>query len=108
MRIPILAIGHRMLKEKFQELSPDYPELDRLIDNMWEAMQNANGSGLAAPQMGVPIRLFIVDSKSTFESLGESDRKAYYESGDRGIQEAFINASIIGRAKRYWEDEEGV
>ncbi|GET23973.1 peptide deformylase [Prolixibacter sp. NT017] len=96
-----------MLKEKSQELSADYPELDRLIDNMWETMQNANGSGLAAPQVGVPIRLFIVDSKSTFESLDESDRATYYQSEDRGIKEAFINARITKRSEQYWEDEEG-
>ena len=107
MILPILSLGHRMLKEKCQNISPDYPNLHQLISNMWETMQRADGSGLAAPQIGQPIRLFIVDSKSTYENMEESDRKAYYAEDDQGIMETFMNARIIERSEHCWEDEEG-
>ncbi|WP_345063998.1 peptide deformylase, partial [Sphingobacterium thermophilum] len=62
---------------------------------------------LASPQIGLPVRLFIVDSKSTFDSLGEEDRKFYFPQDDKGIMETFINAKIIQRSEELWEDEEG-
>jgi peptide deformylase len=74
---------------------------------MWETMENANGCGLASPQIGLPIRLFIVDSKSTFDNLGEEDRKFYFPQDDKGIMETFINAKIIQRSEELWDDEEG-
>ncbi len=107
MRLPILSLGHKILKEKCENINPDYPNLNELISDMWETMQKANGCGLAAPQIGQPIRLFIVDSKSTYESIEESDRKTYYENDDKGIMETFINAQIIKRSEHCWEDEEG-
>lgn len=107
MRLSILSLGHKILKEKCENINPDYPNLGQLISDMWETMQNANGCGLAAPQIGQTIRLFIVDSKSTYENLDEMDRQAYYYNGDKGIMETFINAKIIGRSERYWEDDEG-
>jgi peptide deformylase len=74
---------------------------------MWETMQNANGCGLAASQVGQPIRLFIVDSKSTYENLDEPERQEYFDPSDKGIMETFINAQIIERSERCWEDNEG-
>lgn len=107
MKRPILAYGHSILKQKCNDIEKDYPELDKLIADMWETMENANGCGLASPQIGLPIRLFIVDSKSTFDSLGEEDRKFYFPQDDKGIMETFINAKIIERSAELWEDEEG-
>jgi peptide deformylase len=107
MKLPILSLGHRILKEKCKEISRDYPNLNNLVSDMWETMQNANGCGLAAPQIGQAIRLFIVDSQSTFENLEEAERQKYYDKEDEGIMETFINARIIERSQRCWEDEEG-
>lgn len=107
MKLPILSLGHRILKEKCKEISRDYPNLNNLVNDMWETMQNANGCGLAAPQIGQAIRLFIVDSQSTFENLEEDERQKYYDKEDEGIMETFINARIIERSQRCWEDEEG-
>lgn len=107
MKLSILAYGHHILKQKCNDVEKDYPELDKLIDDMWETMENANGCGLASPQIGLPIRLFIVDSKSTFDNLGEEDRKFYFPQDDKGIMETFINANIIQRSEKLWEDEEG-
>ena len=107
MKRSILAYGHQILKQKCNDVEKDYPELDKLIDDMWETMENANGCGLASPQIGLPIRLFIVDSKSTFDNLGEEDRKFYFPQDDKDIMETFINANIIQRSEKLWEDEEG-
>ena len=107
MKRSILAYGHHILKQKCNDIEKDYPELDKLIADMWETMENANGCGLASPQIGLQIRLFIVDSKSTFDNLGEEDRKFYFPQDDKGIMETFINAKIIQRSEELWEDEEG-
>lgn len=107
MRLHILSLGHQILKEKCKDLDTDYPNLNRLISDMWETMQNANGCGLAAPQIGQLIRLFIIDSKSTYENLEESERQEYYDANDKGILETFINAQIIERSERCWDDNEG-
>lgn len=107
MKRAILAYGHHILKQKCNDIEKDYPELDKLIADMWETMENANGCGLASPQIGLPIRLFIVDSKSTFDNLGEGDRKFYFPQDDKGIMETFINAKIIQRSEELWDDEEG-
>lgn len=107
MKRSILAYGHQILKQKCNDVEKDYPELDKLIADMWETMENANGCGLASPQIGLPVRLFIVDSKSTFDNLGEEERKFYFPQDDKGIMETFINAKIIQRSEELWEDEEG-
>lgn len=107
MKRPILAYGHSILKQKCNDIEKNYPELDKLIADMWETMKNANGCGLASPQIGLPIRLFVVDSKTTFENLDEADREIYFDKDDKGILETFINAKIIERSAELWEDEEG-
>lgn len=107
MILPILAYGHAILRQKCRPVTKDYPELDALIDNMWETMNGANGCGLAASQIGEPITLFIVDSKSTFENYEPQERPLYFPPADEGIMETFINARITNRFDETWEDEEG-
>lgn len=107
MKRPILAYGHNILKQKCNDINKNYPELDKLIADMWETMKSANGCGLASSQIGLPIRLFVVDSKTTFENLDEADKEIYFDKDDKGIMEAFINAKIIERSEQSWEDEEG-
>ena len=62
MILPIIAFGSTVLKKKAKDLSNDYPNVKQLIENMWETMYASNGVGLAAPQIGLSLRLFIVDT----------------------------------------------
>jgi len=70
-------------------------------------MIRANGCGLAAPQIGRAIKLFIVDTRSTYESLSPEARASYFEKEDRGIAETFINAKILSYSQKEWNDYEG-
>ena len=85
MILPIVAYGTVVLKQKAKEIAEDYEGLQQLIDNMFETMNAANGVGLAAPQIGKSIRLFIVDA-SPFEEE---------EPGLKDFQQVFINPEII-------------
>ncbi len=62
MILPIVAYGDPVLKKMAKPIDKDYPKLEELISNMWDTMYNAYGVGLAAPQVGVPIRLFVIDA----------------------------------------------
>lgn len=107
MKLPILAYGHPLLRTACREITASFPRLDALICNMWDTMKAANGCGLAAPQVGQDIRLFIVDSKTTFDHLAPDERDGYFAPGDEGIAETFINARITHRSEETWEDPEG-
>jgi peptide deformylase len=107
MILPILAYGNSLLRQKCAPITEHDAGLEKLISNMWETMENAKGCGLAAPQVGHAIRLFIVDSKTTPDDLEEEDRKRAYDAGDNGIQETFINAQMIDRSGDLHEEEEG-
>ena len=99
MVLPIYAYGHPVLKKMGKDIDKDYPELDKLIENMWETMANARGVGLAAPQIGLAIRLFIIDSTLILEDDDETDEK--------GLKQVFINAKIIEEGGAPWDYEEG-
>ena len=88
MILPIYAYGQPVLKKVAEPIGPDYPELEQLIADMWETMEAANGVGLAAPQIGRPIRLFLIDS-APMQEEGEEHL---------GIRRAFLNAEIIEEA----------
>ena len=62
MILPIIAYGAPILRKKAVDITPDYPQLDKLIADMWETMYASSGVGLAAPQINRDIRLFVVDS----------------------------------------------
>ena len=62
MILPIVAYGSPVLKKVSNEITPEYPNLKELIENMWETMYAAHGIGLAAPQVGQSIRLFVIDA----------------------------------------------
>ena len=85
MILPIYIYGHPVLREQTEEITPDYPNLKQLIDNMFETMYNADGIGLAAPQIGLAVRMFIVD----LEPLAE-DNPQY-----AGFRKIFINPEIV-------------
>ena len=61
MKLPIIAYGDPVLRKKADDIPQDYPNLSELVDNMFETMYNASGVGLAAPQIGLSIRLFVID-----------------------------------------------
>lgn len=107
MKLPIFAYGHSILRQPAKAIDERFPGLEKLIENMWDTMKGAKGCGLAAPQIGQSIRLFIVDSKSTYDHHDESDRSAYFEKGDQGVMETFINPKIIECSDKVWADTEG-
>lgn len=88
MILPIYVYGQPVLRKVTEDITPDYPNLKELIDNMFETMYNADGVGLAAPQIGLDIRLFVVD----LEPMGEDDPKY------KGFKKVFINAHILERS----------
>ena len=67
MILPIYAYGFSVLKKAAEDIDKDYPELEALLSHLWETMYNAHGIGLAAPQVGLSIRLFLVDTKQSME-----------------------------------------
>ncbi len=95
MIFPIVAYGDKILRKIGVEISVDYPELNQLIENMRETMENAHGVGLAAPQVGKSINLFMVDT-SAFED------KTYTK-----LKQIFINSEIKEEWGEEWEFEEG-
>jgi peptide deformylase len=94
MKLPIVAYGDPVLKKVGANVDKDYPELKQLISDMFDTMYYANGVGLAAPQIGLPIRLFIVDT-------GED------EEGNPGYKKVFINAKILEETGEAWSFNEG-
>jgi len=102
---PILRYGYPVLRKLATEITPDYPKLDKLVDDMWETMYASSGVGLAAPQVNRDIRLFIVDSLQMFNTMDEEDREEY--PGDNGAKQVFINARIIELGGNDWIYNEG-
>ncbi|MBG6132331.1 peptide deformylase [Aquimarina sp. EL_43] len=104
MILPIVAYGDPVLKKKGKEITKDYPKLSELLDNMFETMYNAHGVGLAAPQIGLPIRLFIVDAEPFSE-----DEELSKEEADRlkNFKKVFINATILEETGEEWAFAEG-
>lgn len=104
MILPIVAYGDAVLKKKAKEIDKDYPKLDALIENMYETMYGAYGVGLAAPQIGLPIRLFLVDTEpfSDDEELSEQEREQM-----KNFKKTFINAQILEEEGDEWAFNEG-
>ncbi len=105
MILPIVAYGSPVLRKKCEDISPDYPELKKLIDDMWETMYNSNGVGLAAPQINRPVRIFVMDSEQIFADQ-EDDEKNEYPDGP-GFKGLFINAHIVELVGDEWSYNEG-
>ncbi|MCB9261484.1 MAG: peptide deformylase [Flavobacteriales bacterium] len=95
MILPIRAYGDSILRKKCKTITKDYPNLQQLIADMFETMDESDGVGLAAPQIGLDIRMFVIDSSLMHEN--EKD----------GIRKVFINAEMIDEYNDTWEFEEG-
>ena len=77
MILPITAYGHPVLRQVAKDITPDFPELNTLISNMWETMYKASGMGLAAPQINQSIRLFVIDTAQVYENYDEEERAVF-------------------------------
>lgn len=104
MTLPIVAYGDPVLRKVGMDIDQDYPNLKELLENMWETMYKANGVGLAAPQVGLPIRLFLVDTTpfAEDEELSQEEQKAL-----DGFKKVFINAYIEEESGDNWAFNEG-
>ena len=104
MILPIIGYGDPVLRKVCEDISPNYPNLNKIIDDMYETMYNAFGVGLAAPQVGLGVRMFLVDTTpfSDDEDL-EKDEQATL----RGFKRTFINAKIIKEEGEEWGFNEG-
>lgn len=105
MTLPIVAYGSPILRQVAQNITPDYPNLQQLIADMWETMYASNGVGLAAPQINRSIRMFTVDSAQIIEGLDEDEKQDYHSEG--GIKEIFINAHVVSLDGAEWAYNEG-
>jgi peptide deformylase len=106
MILPVYAYGQPVLKKLAEDITPDYPELKKLIDDMWETMYAADGVGIAAPQVGHSIRLFLIDShpKEDEEDEKEEEKEPLKYVP---IKQVFINPQILEETGKFWSFEEG-
>ena len=107
MILPIVAYGHPVLRKVATDITPDYPQLEKLLEDMWETMYASNGVGLAAPQINRDIRIFVVDSSQIFANMDESEREETKYPDAPGIKQAFINAHIVEESGDDWSYNEG-
>ncbi|MEN9884699.1 MAG: hypothetical protein RLZZ420_1916 [Bacteroidota bacterium] len=105
MILPITAYGHPVLRQVAKDITPDFPELNTLISNMWETMYKASGMGLAAPQINQSIRLFVIDTAQVYENYDEEERAVF--EGEIGFKKIFINAKITSKSGKTWSCDEG-
>ena len=104
MIYPIVAYGDPVLRKETKEIDKDYPNLDAVLENMFETMYAASGIGLAAPQVGMPIRLFLVDA-TPFED--DEDLTKEERTFLSTFKRVFINAKIIEETGDEWAFNEG-
>lgn len=104
MILPIVAYGDPVLRKVGTDIDKNYPKLKELIANMWETMYGASGVGLAAPQIGLPIRIFLVDATpfADDDELSEIERKKI-----EGFKKVFINAHLEEEIGAEWTFNEG-
>ncbi|HET7361786.1 MAG TPA: peptide deformylase [Salinimicrobium sp.] len=104
MILPIIAYGDPILRKKAKDIPADYPNLKELIQNMKDTMYGAYGVGLAAPQIGLPIRLFVIDASPFAEDkdLDEDERKQLKQ-----LKKVFINPKIVMEEGDEWAFNEG-
>ena len=104
MILPIIAYGDPVLRKLGKSIDKDYPALESLLDNMFETMYGAKGIGLAAPQIGLPIRIFIVDA-TPFKD--DEELELVERNFLSTFKQVFINAQIIDETGDEWLFNEG-
>ncbi len=95
MIYPIVLYGDPVLKKRARDIEKDELDINQLVSDMFETMYSANGVGLAAPQIGLSIKLFVIDSTPM------------EEDESKGIKKAFINPEILEEVGKEWPFEEG-
>lgn len=105
MILPVVAYGHPVLRKMCEDIDASYPDLEKLISDMWETMYNSNGVGLAAPQINKPIRLFVVDTEQIVENFDDQDKVDFPD--EKPVKRAFINAHIVDEGGEPWLYNEG-
>lgn len=103
MKLPIVAYGDPVLRTKAEEIEEDYPNLKGLIEDMFETMYAASGVGLAAPQVGLPIRLFVIDASP----FGEDDEDGPGDTTAKDFKHVFINPIMVEESGKEWGFNEG-
>ena len=104
MILPIVAYGDPVLKRLAKDITSEYPKLDILIANMFETMYASSGVGLAAPQIGLDIRLFIIDASPFAEDEEETEEDRVML---KTFKKVFINAEILEEDGDEWAFNEG-
>lgn len=104
MVLPIIAYGDPVLRKVATDITPDYPNLNTLIANMYDTMNHAYGVGLAAPQIGLPIRLFVVDTAPFADDDNLTEEERTFLSN---FKKTFINAKITEETGDKWLFNEG-
>ena len=104
MILPIIAYGDPVLKKEGKEISPEYPNVTELIANMFETMYAAFGVGLAAQQVGLSIRLFVIDTTPFSEDEDLTDEE---QSQLQDFKRVFINAKMLEETGDEWAFNEG-
>lgn len=97
MILPIYLYGQPVLRKEAEDVTADYPELLQLVDNMFQTMAKANGVGLAAPQIGLALRMFVVDGNGIAEDFPEC----------AGVRRCMINPEVVEEAETCNSKEEG-
>ena len=105
MILPVVAYGSPILRKVCDDITPEYPELKKLLADMWETLYNSNGVGIAAPQVNRPIRLFIIDTIQVVEDFNDEDKRKY--PNEVAIKQVFINARKIEETGTIWPYNEG-
>ncbi len=105
MILPVVAYGHPVLRKIGTDITAQYPDLTKLIADMWDTMYNSNGVGLAAPQINRPIRLFVIDTEQIVKDFEEEDHKKY--PNEEPIKQVFINAYKVEETGENWPYNEG-
>ncbi len=105
MILPVVAYGHPVLRKVCDDITPDYPGLEKLLADMWETVYNSNGVGLAAPQINKPIRLFVIDTVQIVEDFDDEDRAKY--PNEVPAKQVFINAHMVDEWGEKWSYNEG-
>jgi peptide deformylase len=104
MILPIVGYGDPVLRKVGADLTSEFPDLKETVANMYETMYNACGVGLAAPQVGMPIRLFVIDTSA----FGEDDELPTDEQNQlKNFKRTFINAKMIKEEGELWGFNEG-
>ena len=104
MILPVVAFGDPVLRKVAKDVDPDFPNLKELIQNMWETMYNAHGVGIAAPQIGKALRLFVIDATpfAEDEDFTEEERAQL-----KDFKKVFINPKLVSEEGEEWAFEEG-